>query len=175
MLSAPISKMGGSLTITMKAFCTRLGLYLPNFTNGKNMKNNKFFKWFSLVLISFFWLSATHVAAENFVNVKNNNKKYAVVFIEKKYIEDPLAISECLRKGESIKFNLDEVGIEIGSEFKLWYATNYDCDWLKDNLSRFENCQKRKNGAPVKWVFQRTTSTGTKKFQIKSNQNCVLK
>ena len=59
------------------------------------MKINKLIKRFSLLAISYFCLTATHVAAENFVNVKNNNKKYAVVFIEKKYIEDPLAISEC--------------------------------------------------------------------------------
>ena len=112
-------------------------------------------------------MSATHVGAENFVEVKNKNKMYAVVEINN------LEKSECLPKGESIKFNLDEIGIKVGSTYDLKFDLSYDCDELKEkNLS--DNCMKRKGGEGVKWNFKRTTSTGTKKFVVKSNKNCVL-
>ena len=131
------------------------------------MKNNKLIKRFSLLAISFFCLSATHVAAENFVEVKNKNKMYAVVVIYK------LEISECLPKGESIKFNLDEIGIKVGSTYSLRFDLSYDCDELKEK-NLYDNCEKRKGGEAVKWNFTRTTSTGTKKFVVKSNEHCVL-
>ena len=117
--------------------------------------------------ISFFCLSATHVAAENFVEVKNKNKMYAVVEINK------LEKSECLRKGESIKFNLDEIGIKVGSTYYLKFDLSYDCDELKEK-NLYDNCEKRKGGEGVKGNFTRTTSTGTKKFVVKSNEHCVL-
>ena len=131
------------------------------------MKNNKLIKRFSLLAISFFCLSATHVAAENFVEVKNKNKMYAVVEINK------LEKSECLPKGESIKFNLDEIGIKLGSTYSLRFDLSYDCDELKKG-NLFNNCAKRKGGEAVKGNFTRTTSTGTKKFVVKSNEHCVL-
>ena len=131
------------------------------------MKNNKLIKRFSLLAISFFCLSATHVAAENFVEVKNKNKMYAVVEINK------LEKSECLRKGESIKFNLDEIGIKVGSTYSLRFDLSYDCDELKKG-NLVNNCAKRKGGEAVKGNFTRTTSTGTKKFVVKSNEHCVL-
>ena len=131
------------------------------------MKNNKLIKRFSLLAISFFCLSATHVAAENFVEVKNKNKMYAVVEINK------LEKSECLPKGESIKFNLDEIGIKVGSTYYLEFDLSYDCDDLKER-NLYDNCLKRKGGEGVKGNFTRTTSTGTKKFVVKSNEHCVL-
>ena len=131
------------------------------------MKNNKLIKRFSLLAISFFCLSATHVAAENFVEVKNKNKMYSVVEINK------LEKSECLPKGESIKFNLDEIGIKVGSTYSLRFDLSYDCDELKKG-NLVNNCAKRKGGEAVKGNFTRTTSTGTKKFVVKSNEHCVL-
>ena len=132
------------------------------------MKNNKLIKRFSLLAISFFCLSATHVAAENFVEVKNKNKMYSVVEINK------LEKSECLPKGESIKFNLDEIGIKVGSTYSLSFDLSYDCDELKKG-NLYHGCAKRKGGEAVKGNFTRTTSTGTKRFVIKSNEHCVLK
>ena len=134
------------------------------------MKNNKLIKRFSLLAISFFCLSATHVAAENFVEVKNKNKMYAVVEIYKIYKPEK---SECLPKGESIKFNLDEIGIKVGSTYYLEFDLSYDCDDLKER-NLYDNCLKRKGGEGVKENFMRTTSTGTKKFVVKSNEHCVL-
>ena len=134
------------------------------------MKNNKLIKSFSLLAISFFCLSATHVAAENFVEVKNKNKMYAVVEIYKIYKPEK---SECLPKGESIKFNLDEIGIKVGSTYSLRFDLSYDCDELKKG-NLVNNCAKRKGGEAVKGNFTRTTSTGTKKFVVKSNEHCVL-
>lgn len=131
------------------------------------MKTNKLIKRFSLLSIGFFCLTATHVAAENFVEVKNKNKMYAVVEINK------LEKSECLPKGESIKFNLDEIGIKVGSTYSLRFDLSYDCDELKKG-NLFNNCAKRKGGEAVKGNFTRTTSTGTKKFVVKSNEHCVL-
>ena len=131
------------------------------------MKTNKLIKQFSLLSIGFFCLTATHVAAENFVEVKNKNKMYAVVEINK------LEKSECLPKGESIKFNLDEIGIKLGSTYSLRFDLSYDCDELKKG-NLFNNCAKRKGGEAVKGNFTRTTSTGTKKFVVKSNEHCVL-
>ena len=131
------------------------------------MKNNKLIKRFSLLAISFFCLSTTHVAAENFVEVKNKNKMYAVVEINN------LEKSWCLRKGESIKFNLDEIGIKVGSTYSLRFDLSYDCDELKKG-NLVNNCAKRKGGEAVKGNFTRTTSTGTKKFVVKSNEHCVL-
>ena len=131
------------------------------------MKNNKLIKRFSLLAISFFCLSTTNVAAENFVEVKNKNKMYAVVEINK------LEKSECLPKGESIKFNLDEIGIKVGSTYYLEFDLSYDCDDLKER-NLYDNCLKRKGGEGVKGNFTRTTSTGTKKFVVKSNEHCVL-
>ena len=131
------------------------------------MKINKLIKRFSLLAISYFCLTATHVAAENFVEVKNKNKMYAVVEIYK------LEKSECLPKGESIKFNLDEIGIKVGSTYSLRFDLSYDCDELKKG-NLVNNCAKRKGGEAVKGNFTRTTSTGTKKFVVKSNEHCVL-
>ena len=131
------------------------------------MKTYKLIKRFSLLSIGFFCLTATHVAAENFVEVKNKNKMYAVVEINK------LEKSECLPKGESIKFNLDEIGIKLGSTYSLRFDLSYDCDELKKG-NLFNNCAKRKGGEAVKGNFTRTTSTGTKKFVVKSNEHCVL-
>ena len=131
------------------------------------MKNNKLIKRFSFLAISFFCLSATHVGAENFVEVKNKNKMYAVVEINN------LEKSECLPKGESIKFKLDEIGIKVGSTYYLKFDLSYDCDELKEK-NLYDNCMKRKGGEGVKWNFTRTTSTGTKKFVVKSNEHCVL-
>ena len=131
------------------------------------MKTYKLIKRFSLLSIGFFCLTATHVAAENFVEVKNKNKMYAVVEINK------LEKSECLPKGESIKFNLDEIGIKVGSTYSFRFDLSYDCDELKKG-NLFDNCAKRKGGEAVKGNFTRTTSTGTKKFVVKSNEHCVL-
>ena len=131
------------------------------------MKTYKLIKRFSLLSIGFFCLTATHVAAENFVEVKNKNKMYAVVEINN------LEKSECLPKGESIKFNLDEIGIKLGSTYSLRFDLSYDCDELKKG-NLFNNCAKRKGGEAVKGNFTRTTSTGTKKFVVKSNEHCVL-
>ena len=113
-----------------------------------------------LAIISF-CLSTMHVVAENFVEVKNKNKMYAIVEI------NDLEKSECLPKGESVKFNLDEIGINVGSTYYLKFDLSYDCDELKEGIIAIQ-CWKRKGGEGVKGKFTRTTSTGTKKFVVKA-------
>lgn len=92
---------------------------------------------------------------------------YAVVEINN--LEKP----ECLPRGESIKFNLDEIGIKVGSTYYLKYDLSYDCDELEERNINVK-CWKRKGGEGVKGKFTRTTSTGTEKFVVKSNEHCVL-
>ena len=147
------------------------------------MKINKLIKRFSLLTISFFCLTATHVAAENFVEVKNESKKFAVATIV--LGGDYLAFSECLRRNESTKFNLDEVGVPFGEEYDVRFQLDYDCDALKKktSLSMEGYCLKRKHGEvvtkgkfPVK--HKRTTSTGTRNYVIRDKDKkvrCALK
>ena len=132
------------------------------------MKINKLIKRFSLLAISYFCLTATHVAAENFVEVKNESNKFAVAAIS---IDgrDHLASSECLGK-ESTKFNLDEVQVPIGEYYYVYFDISYDCDALKQKTELPDRCYKRKNGAPVNALFQRTTSTGTRDFVIRDKE-----
>jgi hypothetical protein len=136
---------------------------------SENMKINKLIKRFSLLAISYFCLTVTHVAAENFVEVKNESKKYAIAAIDLQY-GDPLAFSECLRKNESTKFNLDEVQVPIGEYYYVYFDISYDCDALKQKTELPDRCYKRKNGAPVNALFQRTTSTGTRDFVIRDKE-----
>ena len=139
------------------------------------MKINKLIKRFSLLAISYFCLTATHVAAENFVEVKNESKMFAVATIV--LGGDYLAFSECLRKNESTKFNLDEVGVPFGEEYDVRFQLDYDCDALKKktSLSTERYCTKRKHGEtvmigkiPVK--PHRTTSTGTRNYVIRDKE-----
>ena len=137
------------------------------------MKNNKLIKRFSLLAISFFCLTTTHVAAENFVEVKNDSKFAVVARIGE-------SISECMRKGESFTFNLDEVVGRAGSSYNVLFDGDYDCPFKRESKwSTAPKCSKRKNGAQGKQTFQRTTSTGTKKFVVRSDGNkkfrCALK
>ena len=132
------------------------------------MKINKLIKRFSLLAISYFCLTATHVAAENFVEVKNESNKFAVAAISING-RDHLASSECLGQ-ESTKFNLDEVQVPIGEYYYVYFDISYDCDALKQKTELPDRCYKRKNGAPVNALFQRTTSTGTRDFVIRDKE-----
>ncbi|MDC0640384.1 hypothetical protein OAP36_05450 [Planktomarina temperata] len=137
------------------------------------MKINKLIKQFSLLAISYFCLTATHVAAENFVEVKNESKKYAVAAISLGV--DNLAFSECLRKNESTKFNLDEVGVPFGETYSVVFQLSYDCDALKKKTTLDFLCTKRKHGEVVtkdKFPVQpkRTTSTGTRNYVIRDKE-----
>ena len=138
------------------------------------MKINKLIKRFSLLAISYFCLTATHVTAENFVEVKNESKPYAIAAISLDY-GDPLAFSECLRKNESTKFNLDEVGVPFGETYSVVFQLSYDCDALKKKTTLDFLCTKRKHGEVVtkdKFPVQpkRTTSTGTRDFVIRDKE-----
>ena len=145
------------------------------------MKINKLIKRFSLLAISYFCLTATHVAAENFVEVKNESKKFAVAAIV--LGGDYLTFSECLRRNESTKFNLDEVGVPFGEEYDVRFQLSYDCDALKKQTSLKGLCSKRKHGEVVenKDKFpkapKRTTSTGTRNYVIRDKEKvrCALK
>ena len=138
------------------------------------MKINKLIKRFFLLAISYFCLTATHVAAENFVAVQNQSKKYAVAAIT--FGSDYLAFSECLRKNESTKFNLDEVGVPFGKKYRVFFQLSYDCDALKKKTSLNGLCSKRKHGEVVenKDKFpkapKRTTSTGTRNYVIRDKE-----
>ena len=137
------------------------------------MKINKLIKRFSLLAISYFCLTVTHVAAENFVEVKNESKKFAVAAIY--FSGDYLAFSECLRRNESTKFNLDDVGIPFGEKYGVWFQLSYDCDALKKKTTLDFLCTKRKHGEEVtkdKFPVQpkRTTSTGTRNYVIRDKE-----
>jgi hypothetical protein len=137
------------------------------------MKINKLIKRFSILAISYFCLTVTHVAAENFVEVKNESKKFAVAAIS--IGGDYLAFSECLRQNESTKFNLDEVGVPFGETYQARFQLSYDCDALKKKTSLNGYCTKRKNGEEVlKDKFpvkpKRTTSTGTRNYVIRDKE-----
>jgi hypothetical protein len=137
------------------------------------MKINKLIKRFSLLAISYFCLTATHVAAENFVEVKNESNKWAVVDISING-RDHLASSECLGK-ESTKFNLDEVGIPVGEKYYVHFKLFWDCE---KTASAGGTCTKRKHGEQVKdgkfpKLPQRTTSTGTRKYVIRDSNGKV--
>ena len=43
-------------------------------------------------------------------------------------------ISECMRKGDSFTFNLDEAGVKAGSYYSVQYEADYDC-LLRKNLN----------------------------------------
>ena len=145
------------------------------------MKINKLIKRFSMLAISYFCLTVTHVAAENFVEVKNESKKFAVAAIV--LGGDYLTFSECLRRNESTKFNLDELGVPFGEEYDVRFQLDYDCDALKKKASLNGTCSKRKHGEVVenKDKFpkdpKRTTSTGTRKYVIRDKEKvrCALK
>jgi len=136
------------------------------------MKNNKLIKRFSLLAISFFCLTATHVAAQDFVKVKNQSKYGVVVMLDVNGF-DP--ISECMRKGDSFTFNLDEAGVKAGSSYSVQYEADYDCP-IKKELKWYPPnwCRKRKDGAATdKYSWQRTTSTGTKKFVLRNDGDAL--
>ena len=138
------------------------------------MKINKLIKRFSLLAISYFCLTVTHVAAENFVEVKNESKKFAVAAIST-VGGDYLAFSECLRRNESTKFNLDDVGIPFGEKYGVRFQLSYDCDALKKKTTLDFLCAKRKHGEAVtkdKFPVQpkRTTSTGTRNYVIRDKE-----
>ena len=129
-----------------------------------------------MLAISYFCLTATHVAAENFVEVKNESKKFAVAAIV--LGGDYLAFSECLRRNESTKFNLDELGVPFGEEYDVRFQLDYDCDALKKKTSFYKGyCLKRKHGEAVQVKHQRTTSTGTRNYVIRDKEKvrCALK
>jgi hypothetical protein len=138
------------------------------------MKINKLIKRFSLLAISYFCLTATHVAAENFVEVKNESNKFAVAAISING-RDYLASSECLGQ-ESTKFNLDEVGIPFGEKYYVSFQLSYDCDALKKKTSLNGTCTKRKHGEEVldgqklPKAPKRTTSTGTRNYVIRDKE-----
>ena len=127
-----------------------------------------------MLAISYFCLTATHVAAENFVEVKNESKKFAVAAIV--LGGDYLTFSECLRRNESTKFNLDELGVPFGEEYDVRFQLDYDCDALKKKASLNGLCSKRKHGEVVenKDKFpkapKRTTSTGTRNYVIRDKE-----
>ena len=141
------------------------------------MKINKLIKRFSLLAISYFCLTATHVAAENFVEVKNESKPFAVAAIW--FGGDYLAFSECLRRNESTKFNLDEVGIPFGEKYGVRFQLSYDCDALKKKTTLDFLCTKRKHGEEVldgqkfPKAPKRTTSTGTRNYVIRDSNGKV--
>ena len=140
------------------------------------MKINKLINRFSMLAISYFCLTATHVAAENFVEVKNESKKFAVAAIV--LGGDYLTFSECLRRNESTKFNLDELGVPFGEEYDVRFQLDYDCDALKKKTSFYKGyCLKRKHGESVQVKHQRTTSTGTRNYVIRDKEKvrCALK
>ena len=99
---------------------------------------------------------------------KNESKPFAVAAIW--FGGDYLAFSECLRRNESNKFNLDEVQVPIGEYYYVYFDISYDCDALKQKTELPDRCYKRKNGAPVNALFQRTTSTGTRDFVIRDKE-----
>ena len=41
-------------------------------------------------------------------------------------------ISECMRKGDSSTFNLDEAGVKAGSYYSVQYEADYDCPIKKE-------------------------------------------
>ena len=139
------------------------------------MKINKLIKRFSLLAISYFCLTATHVAAENFVEVKNESKKFAVAAIST-VGGDYLAFSECLRRNESTKFNLDDVGIPFGEKYGVWFQLSYDCDALKKKTTLDFLCAKRKHGEEVldgqklTKAPKRTTSKATRNYVIRDKE-----
>ena len=142
------------------------------------MKIKKLIKRFSLLAISYFCLTVTHVAAENFVEVKNESKKFAVAAISI-VGGDYLAFSECLRRNESTKFNLDDVGIPFGEKYGVRFQLSYDCDALKKKTTLDFLCAKRKHGEEVldgqklPKAPKRTTSTGTRNYVIRDSNGKV--
>ena len=138
------------------------------------MKINKLIKRFSLLAISYFCLTATHVAAENFVEVKNESNKFAVAAISING-RDYLASSECLGQ-ESTKFNLDEVGIPVGEEYYVHFKLFWDCE---KTVFAGGTCTKRKHGEMVldghgfPKLPQRTTSTGTRNYVVRDSNGKV--
>ena len=124
------------------------------------MKINKLIKRFSMLAISYFCLTATHVAAQDFVKVKNQSKFAIIVLMGDVY-------SECMLKGEDFTYNLDEIGVKRGDTFKMQYKADYDCpftktyDWVIDPWQCF-------NKAKDKTKWRRSTGSGTKIFAVRN-------
>ena len=132
------------------------------------MKINKLIKRFSLLAISYFCLTATHVAAQDFVEVKNQSKFAIIVKMGDVY-------SECMLKGEDFTYNLDEIGVKRGAFFSIRYKPDYDCPFTKEPIWYPLNyCRKRKDGkATEKNSWRRATGSGTKIFVVRNDGNTV--
>jgi hypothetical protein len=125
------------------------------------MKINKLIKRFSMLAISYFCLTATHVAAQDFVKVKNQSKFAIIVLMGDVY-------SECMLKGEDFTYNLDEIGVKRGDKFDMQYKADYDCpftktyDWVINPWQCF-------NKAKDKTKWRRSTGSGTKIFAVRND------
>ena len=141
------------------------------------MKINKLIKRFSLLAISYFCLTATHVAAQDFVKVKNQSK-FAIIVV----MGDPTTpkmddvYSECMLKGEDFTYNLDEIGVKRGDSFDIQYKTDYDCPFTKKH-NWFANILRCRNREATKTSWRRATGSGTKIFAVRNDgkkMRCVV-
>lgn len=132
------------------------------------MKINKLIKRFSLLAISYFCLTATHVAAQDFVKVKNESK-FAII------VEMGDVYSECMLKGEDFTYNLDEIGVKRGVLFDVVWEADYDCPFTREPKWYPPHfCSKRKDGeATEKISWQRSTGSGKKIFVIRNDGNTI--
>ena len=132
------------------------------------MKINKLIKRFSMLAISYFCLTATHVAAQDFVKVKNQSKAAIIVVMG-----DPTTpkmddvYSECMLKGEDFTYNLDEIGVKRGDSFDIQYKPDYDCPFTKKHnwVTDPNRCYNREANK-TKW--RRSTGSGTKIFAVRN-------
>jgi hypothetical protein len=135
------------------------------------MKINKLIKRFSLLAISYFCLTATHVAAQDFVKVKNQSKYAIIVRMGDLYSDSPV-FSECMLKGEDFTYNLDEIGVKRGDFFELQYKPDFDCPFTEEKkwVTDPNRCVKRKDGeGNDKYKWRRSTGSGTKIFAVRNN------
>ena len=137
------------------------------------MKINKLIKRFSLLAISYFCLTATHVAAQDFVKVKNQSKAAIIVVMG-----DPTTpkmddvYSECMLKGEDFTYNLDEIGVKRGDFFDIQFKPDYDCPFTEEKhwVTDPNRCVKRKAGkGNDKTSWRRSTDSGTKIFAVRND------
>ena len=130
------------------------------------MKINKLIKRFSLLAISYFCLTATHVAAQDFVEVKNQSKFAIIVRMGDVY-------SECMIKGEEFTYNLDEIGVKRGDDFDVVLEADWDCPFTKEPIWYPLNyCTKREHGKSTGTKsWRRATGSGTKIFVVRNNGN----
>ena len=133
------------------------------------MKINKLIKRFSMLAISYFCLTATHVAAQDFVKVKNQSKFAIIVLMGDVY-------SECMLKGEDFTYNLDEIGVKRGKSFDIQYKPDYDCPFTKKH-NWYANILRCRNREATKTSWRRATGSGTKIFAVRNDgkkMRCVV-